>query len=215
MGGIHFIGAEHSSRRDHTDRQLSFFHNTGLYRRCLGTEQDRIIDEKSILFVSCRMILRDIQLCKIIVRIFYFRSFYNLVAHADKNTFHLFQGDGIGMAVSDPGLLCRKGYVDHFRFHFFFPDSFLQVLLRLFKKFLDLCSCLIYKLPHLGTFLGSHVLHSFQDRGKLALLSKISHFNFVELVRAVCFLNPFSGGFRQFLKLFLHTHGSFLLLICV
>ena len=215
VGCVHFVGAEYSSRRDHTDRQLSFFHNTGLYRGGLGTEQDGIIDEKSILFVSCRMVLRNVQLGKVIVRIFYLRSFYNFVSHADKNTFHFFQSDGVWMTVSDSGFLRRKGYVDHFRLHFFLPDSFLQVLLRLLKKLLDLCPCLIDKLSHLRALFRSYILHSLQNGGELAFFSKISHFDFVQLIRSVCFLNPFSGRLRQFLKLFLHIHGSCLLLICV
>ena len=37
MGGIHFIGAEYTSRSDHTDRRLLFFHDPGLYRRGLAS----------------------------------------------------------------------------------------------------------------------------------------------------------------------------------
>ena len=40
MGRVHLIGTEHTSRSDHADGQLPFFHFTHLYRRGLGTQHD-------------------------------------------------------------------------------------------------------------------------------------------------------------------------------
>ena len=107
MSCIYFIRTEYSSRCDHTDRQLSFFHGTCLNRRCLGTKKYGIIDKESILLVSCRMILRNIQLGKVVICIFNFRTFYNFIAHSNKNALNLFQRNAVGMTMTDSGFLCR------------------------------------------------------------------------------------------------------------
>ena len=60
MGCIYFIGTEYTTRCDHTDRKLAFFHSTCLYRGSLRTKEDGIVDEKGILLISRRMILRYI-----------------------------------------------------------------------------------------------------------------------------------------------------------
>src|SRR5699024_7656067 len=46
MGCVHLIRTEHTSRRDHTDRQLALLHHAGLYRRSLGTENNLIIEDR-------------------------------------------------------------------------------------------------------------------------------------------------------------------------
>ena len=100
MCSIYFIRTEYPSRCDHTDGQLTFLHGTCLYRRGLGSEQNGVVNKKCILFVSCRMVFRDIQLCKVIISIFHFRAFYYLIAHSNKDTLYLFQGNGIRVTMS-------------------------------------------------------------------------------------------------------------------
>ena len=101
MGSVYLIRTEHSSRSDHADWQLAFLHGTGLYRRCLRTKQNGAVNKKCILLISCRMVLRNIQLGKVIVCILYLRTFHYLIAHSDKDSFHFLQGNGIWMTVSD------------------------------------------------------------------------------------------------------------------
>ena len=116
MGCIYLIGTEYTSRCDHTDRQFTFFHNTNLYRRSLGTKYDLVIDVESILLIFCRMVCRNIQSLKVVVIILYFRSFYDFISHTNKDTLYFFQGNGIWMTVSNAVFLCRKCYVDDFFF---------------------------------------------------------------------------------------------------
>ena len=161
MSCIYFIRTEYSSRCDHTDRQLSFFHGTCLNRRCLGTKKYGIIDKESILLVSCRMILRNIQLGKVVICIFNFRTFYNFIAHSNKNALNLFQRNAVGMTMTDSGFLCRKSNIDYLCFHLLFSDCFFQFLSGLFKKTFNLSSGLVYKLANLRSLLRGNVFHSF------------------------------------------------------
>ena len=92
VGGIHRIGTEYSSRTNHADRRLMGLHVSCLHRGCLGTKQNVGIDVEGILFISSRMSLRNIQLLKVVAVILYLRSLYHLIAHADKDLLHLFQG---------------------------------------------------------------------------------------------------------------------------
>ena len=107
------------------------------------------------------MILRNIQLCKVVVRILNLRTFHNLIAHSDENTLNFFQSDSIRMAMTDLRFLCRKCYIDHFCLHFFLTDLLLEILFGGFQKFFDLSSCLIDKLSNLRTLFRSNILHTF------------------------------------------------------
>ena len=90
MGGVHFVGAEHTPRRNHTDRKLPLLHHTGLNRGRLGTQHNLLIHIEGILLILSRMPVWDIQLLEIIHVVLYVRPLYHLVAHADENTLHLF-----------------------------------------------------------------------------------------------------------------------------
>ena len=46
------------------------------------------------------MILRNIQLCKVVVRILNLRTFHNLIAHSDENTLNLFQSHSAQHALA-------------------------------------------------------------------------------------------------------------------
>ena len=122
VGGIHFIGAEHPSRRDHTNGKLSFFHFMHLGRRSLRPEKNISRNIKRILLIFCGVPVRYIQRLEIIVVFFHFGSFHHLIAHAHKDSFHFFQSDCIRMAVSYIIFFRRKGNIDHFRFHPGFPE---------------------------------------------------------------------------------------------
>ena len=114
MSRIHFIRTEYTSRRDHTDRQLAFFHDSCLYRRCLSTKHNVLVNIESILLILCRMICRNIQFLEIIKIILYFWSFDHFVAHTNEDTLYFFQCDGVRMTMTYVILLSRKGYVDNF-----------------------------------------------------------------------------------------------------
>ena len=161
MGCIYFIGTEYTSRCDHTDRQFTFFHNTNLYRRSLGTKYDLVIDVESILLIFCRMVCRNIQSLKVVVIILYFRSFYDFISHTNKDTLYFFQGNGIWMTVSNAVFLCRKCYVDDFFFQFVLQFQSFHFFLSLFQFLLDSSSGLIYHLTNQRTLLRADIFHSF------------------------------------------------------
>ena len=120
MSCIYFIGPEYTSRCDHTDRQFALFHHSNLYRRCLCTKYNFVIDIECILFIFGRMICRNIQCLEVVVIVLYFRSFYDFISHANKDTLYFFQGNGIRMTVANTVFLCRKCNVDDFFFQFMF-----------------------------------------------------------------------------------------------
>ena len=76
-----------------------------MIRTCTGEVWVRstisVIDIEGILLVFCRMICRNIQCFKVVIIIFYFRSFHYFIAHTDKDTLYFFQCNGIRMTVSD------------------------------------------------------------------------------------------------------------------
>ena len=158
---IHLIRTEYTSRCDHTNRKLALLHLTCLNRWCLGTKQNGIIDKESILLISCRMILRDVQFCKVIVCILNLRTFYNLISHSNEDTFNFFQSDSVRMTMTDLCLLCRKCYIDNLSLHLLLTDFFLKLFPGSFQKLLDFCSCLIDKLTNLRTLLRSDIFHTF------------------------------------------------------
>ena len=61
MSGINVVAAEYATRADHFDGRLLAQHRTCLYRACMRTKNDVVVDIKSILFIASRMVLRDIQ----------------------------------------------------------------------------------------------------------------------------------------------------------
>ena len=67
MRSVHFVGTEHSSRRDHADREFSLLHDAGLDRRRLGTQHDLLIDIERILLILCRMVRRDVQFLEVVL----------------------------------------------------------------------------------------------------------------------------------------------------
>ena len=112
MGGVHLVGAEHAPRGDHADGKLSLLHGAHLNRGGLASQQDRIVDIEGILLVSGRMSLGNVQLLKVVAVVLHLGAFHYLIAHAHEDALHLFQGDGIGMAVPHLVLLGRQGHVD-------------------------------------------------------------------------------------------------------
>ena len=107
------------------------------------------------------MVLRNVQFCKVVIRILNFRTFYNLISHSDENTLNFFQSDGVRMTMTNFCFLCRKCYIDHFGLHFFLADFLLEIFLGSFQKFLDLGSCLIDKLTNFRTLFRSNIFHTF------------------------------------------------------
>ncbi len=132
MGCIYFISTKYTSRSNHTNRQLALLHHTNLYRGSLGTKHDIVIDVEGILLIFCRMVCRNVQCFKVIVIIFYFRTFYDFIAHAYKDTLYFFQCDRIWMTMSDTVFLCRKRYINHFFFQTKLQRSLFHFLLGLF-----------------------------------------------------------------------------------
>ncbi len=55
----------------------------------MGTEQRIRIDVERILHISCRVVLRNVGKLEVVVVLLNFRSFGNLVAHADEEVFNL------------------------------------------------------------------------------------------------------------------------------
>ena len=160
MCRIYFVRTEYTSRCDHTDRQFALFHGTCLYRGSLRTKKNRIIDKECILLISCRMIFRNIQFCKVIICIFYFRTLYYFIAHSDKNTLYFFECNAVWMTMTDHCFLCRKCNVDHFCFHFFFTKCFFQFLSGCFQMFFNLHTGLIYHLTYFWTIFRINIFHT-------------------------------------------------------
>ena len=52
--------------------------------------EDIFSDIECILLIFCRMVCRNIQCFKVIVIIFYFRSFHNLIPHSYEDIFYFF-----------------------------------------------------------------------------------------------------------------------------
>ena len=115
MGCIHLIGTVNPARSNHADWQFLGFHGVYLGAGSLGSQNKFLIDIKSILLILCRMVRRNIQSFKVIIILFNFRSFNHLITHANENTLHFFQRNGVWMAVAHIALLCRKGDIDDFR----------------------------------------------------------------------------------------------------
>ena len=66
MGSVHLIGTVNTSRGKHTDRKLALLHDTGLYRRSLGTKHDVLIYIEGILLILCRMVCRNVQFLEVV-----------------------------------------------------------------------------------------------------------------------------------------------------
>ena len=160
MGGIHLIRTEHASRCDHTDRQFALFHGTGLYRGSLGTQTDLIVNEESILFISGRMSLRDIQFCEVVIHVLHFRAFHNLITHTDEDTLHFLQCYGVGMSVADFHFFGRKCNVDHFCFQFFLHKGSFQLSFCIFQILFNLGTGFIYPLTNLWSVLSGYLFHA-------------------------------------------------------
>src|SRR5699024_8150614 len=60
MGGIYFIGTEHTAGRNHADGKLSLLHDTGLNRRSLGPKHDIFRNVEGVLLILSRMVCRNI-----------------------------------------------------------------------------------------------------------------------------------------------------------
>ena len=185
MCRIHLIGAEHTAWCDHPDGELPFLHFVYLCRRCLRSQQNISRDIERILFILRRMIRRNIQRLKIIVVLLHFRTFDHFISHANEDSLHLFQCNGARMSVSNVILSGRQRNIDDFRLHLRLSDCLLHLPDRFFQNLLNLCSCLIDKLPHLGTLFRQHILHTFQHSRQFPLLTQEIDSYFIQLLQRV------------------------------
>ena len=90
-------------RRDHTDRRTVHLHVARLDGTGLGTQEDiRIgLNEKRILHVACRMVLREIERSEIVPIVLDLRTVGNGKADAGKDIHHLTTHLGDGMTRTD------------------------------------------------------------------------------------------------------------------
>ena len=213
MRRIHLIGTEHPSRRDHTNRQFSLFHHTGLHRGCLGTQHNFFVNIERILLVLCRVIRRNIKFFKIIQIILYLRPFHNLISHSHEDPLYLFQCNRIGMAVTHTVFPGRQCYINDLRLQLLCTDGFFHLSLCLFHHRFNGSSCLIYELPDLRPFLRGHLLHPLQHSRQFSLFSKKPDTHVIEFLRHIRCLYLRQRFFLNLFQSFLHSGFSFLLLL--
>ena len=111
MGRVHLVGTEYPARRDHADWQFPLLHLMHLRGGRLRPQQDIPGNIKGVLLILCRMIRRNIERLKVIIIFFHIGAFHYLIAHTDEDSLHLFQCDGIGMAVPHLILFGGQGHV--------------------------------------------------------------------------------------------------------
>ena len=172
MCRVDLVRAEHTSRRDHTDRELSLLHDTGLYRRCLCAEKNIFCDIEGVLLILRRMVRRNVELCEVIVIVLDLRSLDHFIAHADENTLDLLEGDGIRMAVADEFHFRGKRDVDLFLLKLARHFLGIQPVLHLGHARFDLSTGVVDPLADLRTILRIDILHGFQDCSQRAFLSE-------------------------------------------
>ena len=185
MGCIYFVRTEYTSRCDHTNRQFPFFHGSRLNRRSLGTKQNAVCDKESILFVTSRMIFRNIQFGEVVICILNFRSFHNFITHTDKNSFYFFQCNGIRMTMTNVCFFCRQCDIDYFCCHLCFPQFFLQTGFCLLHHSFNFCPGFIHHLSYFRTIFRSYILHTFQHRSKLSFFTKEIYSYIIQFVQGV------------------------------
>ena len=185
MRSVHFVGTEHSSRRDHADREFSLLHDAGLDRRRLGTQHDLLIDIERILLILCRMVRRDVQFLEVVLIILDLRSFNNLISHANEDALYFFLRDRIRMSVADDIFLGRERHVDNFLFHLLLADGLLHLYLCLIQQLLDGRSCVVDQLSHLRSFLRRNIFHPLEHCSELTFSSEELHTHVVEFLRQV------------------------------
>ena len=161
VSGIHLIGAEYTSGRDHPDGQFTLLHGPHLDRRGLASQEDIVVDIEGILLISGRMSLGDIQLFEVVLVVLHLRALDHLIAHSDEDALHLFSCNGVGMAVSHLVLFCRKGNIDDFFLQLLLSGFFRQCHPGLLQFALQLSPDIVDHLSYLGTVLRGHILHSF------------------------------------------------------
>ena len=147
------------------------------------------------------MVPGDIQGFEIIIVVFHFRAFHYLIAHSHEDSFHLFQGNGVGMTVAHLVFPGRKGNVNDLFLHFGFPDGGFHFLLRFFQHGFDFRSGIVHHLSDFRPLLGCHVLHTLQNLGKSALFTQSVYPNLVQLIKG-------SGSFHLLSDLFLDLFQS-------
>ena len=162
MCSIHFIRTKDTSWCNHSNRQLSLFHHSYLYRGSLSSKHDFIVNIEGILFILCRVICRNIKGLKIVIVIFYLRTFYHLITHADKNSFQFVQCNRIWMAMSYMVLFCRKCNINHLCLKLCFPCSRRKSGTHFLYFFLYCSTGIIYHLSNLWTFLCRNPLHALE-----------------------------------------------------
>ena len=119
MCGIHLIWTENSARCYHSYRKLSFLHLMYLNWRCLRTKKYILCNIECILFIFCRVVVRDIECLKIIVIILNLRSLNNFITHSNKYIFNFFKCYRIWMTVSHCEFFARKCDIYRLTLEFF------------------------------------------------------------------------------------------------
>ena len=74
----------------------------------------------------------------------YLWSFYYLISHTNEDVFHFLQHIGIGMQMTDSGLLCRQRHIDYLCLQTALQFRLLQFVLGFVQLFLDSRSGLIH-----------------------------------------------------------------------
>ena len=183
MGRIIVVAAVHLARADQLDRQLTVrrFELTHLNGCRMRTQQRIGINVEGILHIACRVVLRNVGKLKVVIILFHFRTFGNLVAHADEQILKLLLDHHQRMHRSVRALIASQRNVDLLFFQAFIELKDAQCLLTLVQS---ACDRLLAHIDLLAIgrllFLGklAHRIHQILDK---ALLAKIFDADVLEI----------------------------------
>ena len=195
MGCVYFVGTVNSTGAYHTDRQFDFFHSTNLHRRCLGTQQDIAADVESILFISCGMVLRNVQRFEVVVIFFYFRTFCYFVAHTHEDTADFICNDAHRMFMTFGSCSAGHGNVDFFFFQTMCHFCRCQTYFCFIQHFFQILTNIVCHLTDDGTFFCTEFAHFFQNGCQFTFFAKVFYFQIINVFHFFCFLESSHGFF--------------------
>src|SRR5580698_11486692 len=92
----------YTTRAYNPDGWFLFFHYAGLDAACMGAQQPvwMLVDKKSVLHITGRMVFGKIKGRKVMPVIFYFRAFGNRKTESSKNMHNLVSDQAYRMSCS-------------------------------------------------------------------------------------------------------------------
>ena len=150
----------------------------------MRSQKHFVAEVKSVLHISCRVILGDIERLKIEKVEFNFRSLRDRKSERCKYVDYLVFYERAGMQTAELNVFGLVSNVDALFEHLFFCFFGFERLFFAFCRARYHISCLVYVAADDRSLILGHVFHAAQKCGKFTALAEIFNFYFVKIRNA-------------------------------